>query len=182
MRFLADESCDFAVVRALREAGHDVWAVAEQAAGTDDDSVMVRAHSDGRVLLTEDRDFGRLVFAASRPAPAVIYLRYPGGCAGRQLRHSPAGACAYQPASVTPDARGGRSTLAAAAPSPSSRPEPLRPTECRPMNPGKLRRLAQRLRAGYIRPASKRRRDSSRPLVSRTRTVCKSYDRSFVIS
>jgi predicted nuclease of predicted toxin-antitoxin system len=77
MRFLADESCDFAVVRALREAGHDVWAVAEQAAGTDDDSVMVRAHSDGRVLLTEDRDFGRLVFAASRPAPAVIYLRYP---------------------------------------------------------------------------------------------------------
>jgi hypothetical protein len=29
MRFLADESCDFAVVRALRAAGHDVVAVAE---------------------------------------------------------------------------------------------------------------------------------------------------------
>jgi hypothetical protein len=29
MRFLADESCDFAVVRALRAAGHDVLAVAE---------------------------------------------------------------------------------------------------------------------------------------------------------
>jgi hypothetical protein len=26
MRFLADESCDFAVVRALRTAGHDVQA------------------------------------------------------------------------------------------------------------------------------------------------------------
>jgi hypothetical protein len=27
MRFLADESCDFRVVRALRAAGHDVTAV-----------------------------------------------------------------------------------------------------------------------------------------------------------
>jgi hypothetical protein len=29
MRFLADESCDFAVVRALRSEGHDVLAVCE---------------------------------------------------------------------------------------------------------------------------------------------------------
>ncbi len=29
MLFLADESCDFAVVRTLRAAGHDVVAVAE---------------------------------------------------------------------------------------------------------------------------------------------------------
>jgi hypothetical protein len=29
VRFLADESCDFAVVRALRTAGHDMLAVAE---------------------------------------------------------------------------------------------------------------------------------------------------------
>jgi hypothetical protein len=29
MRFLADESCDFAVVRALRDEGHEVLAVAE---------------------------------------------------------------------------------------------------------------------------------------------------------
>src|SRR6266545_5018669 len=32
MRFLADESCDFRVIRALRAAGHDVVAVAEVAA------------------------------------------------------------------------------------------------------------------------------------------------------
>jgi hypothetical protein len=29
MQFLADESCDFSVVRALRSAGHDVKAVGE---------------------------------------------------------------------------------------------------------------------------------------------------------
>jgi hypothetical protein len=40
MRFLADESCDFAVVRALRANGHDVIAVAEVAARTEDAGVV----------------------------------------------------------------------------------------------------------------------------------------------
>ena len=43
MRFLADESCDFAVVRALRAAGHEVSAVAEMARGAKDAEVMVEA-------------------------------------------------------------------------------------------------------------------------------------------
>jgi hypothetical protein len=36
MRFLADEGCDFAAVRALRAAGHDVLAVGEVARGAKD--------------------------------------------------------------------------------------------------------------------------------------------------
>jgi len=67
MRFMADESCDFAVVRALRDAGHDVLYIPEADPGAEDDAVIARAYADGRVVLTEDRDFGRLVFAASRP-------------------------------------------------------------------------------------------------------------------
>ncbi len=35
MHFITDESCDFAVVRALRECGYDVTAVAELAPGTE---------------------------------------------------------------------------------------------------------------------------------------------------
>jgi predicted nuclease of predicted toxin-antitoxin system len=77
MRFMADESCDFAVVRALREAGHDVLYVSETDPGAEDDAVVARAYAEGRVVLTEDRDFGRLVFAASRPAVGVLYLRFP---------------------------------------------------------------------------------------------------------
>jgi hypothetical protein len=40
MRFLADESCDFAVVCALRAAGHDVRAVKEICFGAPDEMVM----------------------------------------------------------------------------------------------------------------------------------------------
>jgi hypothetical protein len=40
MRFLADESCDFRVVRALRASGHDVTAVVEVSPGADDEHVI----------------------------------------------------------------------------------------------------------------------------------------------
>lgn len=77
MRFIADESCDFAVVRALRVAGHDVVAVAELEPGKEDGAVIERAVDERRVLLTEDRDFGRLVFASRRPSAGVVFVRFP---------------------------------------------------------------------------------------------------------
>jgi hypothetical protein len=45
MRFLADESCDFAGVQALRASGHDVAAVAEVARGAEDAVVPVAGDS-----------------------------------------------------------------------------------------------------------------------------------------
>jgi predicted nuclease of predicted toxin-antitoxin system len=78
MRFLADESCDFAVVRALRAAGHAVTAVGEVAAGSSDEKVIATAVREGAVLLTEDKDFGQLVFAERRATGGVIFIRFPG--------------------------------------------------------------------------------------------------------
>ena len=62
MRFLADESCDFRVVQALREAGHDVRAVVEENPGATDHQVIEQSAAEERLLLTEDRDFGQLVY------------------------------------------------------------------------------------------------------------------------
>ena len=77
MRFLADESCDFAVVRALRLDGHDVLAVSEFQQRSVDQEVMELALAESRLLLTEDKDFGRLVFAARVESPGVILIRFP---------------------------------------------------------------------------------------------------------
>lgn len=49
MQFLADESCDFAVVRALRAAGYDVVAVSELEPGADDERVLSLASAQQRV-------------------------------------------------------------------------------------------------------------------------------------
>lgn len=63
MRFLAYESRDFSVVRALRSVDHDVIAIAEVSPREEDDAVMERAVSDRRILITEDKDFGQVVYA-----------------------------------------------------------------------------------------------------------------------
>lgn len=76
MNFVADESCAAPVIRALREAGHDVLAIAEMAKGTPDERVLERALSERRVLITEDHDFGELVYARGRSSAGVILVRF----------------------------------------------------------------------------------------------------------
>jgi len=78
LRFLADECCDYAAVRALRGAGHEVETISELAPESEDGQVLELAASQGRILVTEDKDFGQLVYAAARHASGVILLRFPG--------------------------------------------------------------------------------------------------------
>jgi Domain of unknown function (DUF5615) len=77
MRFLADESCDFAVVRTLRSEGHDVLAVCEFRQRSVDSEVMELAKAENRILLTEDKDFGWLAFVAHMESPGVVLIRFP---------------------------------------------------------------------------------------------------------
>jgi len=83
MLFLADESCDFAVVRALRVAGHSVLAVVEASPRADDEDVLELACREERVLLTEDKDFGRLVYADQQATGGVVLVRYPAAARTR---------------------------------------------------------------------------------------------------
>lgn len=76
MKFLADECCDFATVDALRDAGHDVLYVMESLRGATDNVILERAYAEDRILLTEDKDFGELVYRLRRPAYGVILMRF----------------------------------------------------------------------------------------------------------
>lgn len=78
LQFLADESCDFAVVRALRAEGYDVLAVSEIMQRSVDRDLIEQAHKEKRILLTEDKDFGWLVFASHAESAGVILIRFPG--------------------------------------------------------------------------------------------------------
>ena len=77
MRFLVDESCDVVLGKALVEAGNDVLGVGEVQPGADDEWVISLAVSENRILLTEDKDFGWLIYAHGHKAIGVIFLRYP---------------------------------------------------------------------------------------------------------
>jgi len=82
MRFLADECCDSAAVRALRADGHDVLAVNEFQHRSVDREVIELALTENRVLLTEDLDFGGLVFTGRVDSPGVIRIRFPTSARG----------------------------------------------------------------------------------------------------
>lgn len=76
--FLADESCDFNVVRVLRVTGYDVFAVSEVETRSVDRELIKQAHREQRILITEDKDFGWLVFVSAVDSASVILIRSPG--------------------------------------------------------------------------------------------------------
>ena len=77
MRFLVDASCDFAVVRALRGAGHDARSVQEERPAATDRDIAAWAAADDRILIAEDRDFCHLVHVSAVPTVGVVFLRFP---------------------------------------------------------------------------------------------------------
>jgi predicted nuclease of predicted toxin-antitoxin system len=75
VRWLADECVAAPLVAFLRFGGHDVLYVAEAAAGFSDVDVIALALREKRLLLTEDKDFGDLVFRRERAVPGVVLIR-----------------------------------------------------------------------------------------------------------
>jgi predicted nuclease of predicted toxin-antitoxin system len=75
MRFMVDESTGAAVVEYLRRSGHDVLAVGEAMPQADDRDIIARAARDERVLITNDKDFGELVFRSGWVHCGILLLR-----------------------------------------------------------------------------------------------------------
>ena len=75
--FLADESCDFSVIRALRQVGYSVKAIAEISPSLSDENVLELAVAENRLLITEDKDFGEWIFAHQHAMTGVLLIRYP---------------------------------------------------------------------------------------------------------
>jgi predicted nuclease of predicted toxin-antitoxin system len=74
MKFLANENVSGEAVVALRAKGHDVVWIRIDAPGSRDEDVLARAVTDGRILITFDKDFGELAFHSHLPAKCGIIL------------------------------------------------------------------------------------------------------------
>jgi len=74
----ADEDIDGPILEALRDAGHQVWYLAEMDPGTPDEEVLELAEQSGALLLTADKDFGELVFRQRRKTRGVVLTRLAG--------------------------------------------------------------------------------------------------------
>ena len=75
MRFLVDECTGPAVAQWLRQQNHDVVSVFDEIKGVDDKEVIKKANEQNRILITNDKDFGELVFREKKQHKGVILLR-----------------------------------------------------------------------------------------------------------
>lgn len=78
MNLVADESVDFTIVLYLRKRGLSIYAIAEQEPSISDEDVLHIALHHDAILITEDKDFGELVFRLRLPNNGVILLRLSG--------------------------------------------------------------------------------------------------------
>jgi predicted nuclease of predicted toxin-antitoxin system len=74
MRFLADENVSRLVVERLRADGHEVVSIVQIEPGAPDKTVLRTADVEGRILITEDRDFGELVVRQHMAVRCVLLL------------------------------------------------------------------------------------------------------------
>lgn len=75
MKFLLDVCASSRRLKeALTEAGHDVRSAGDGYASASDDELLAVAYDEQRALVTEDKDFGELVFLRGRRHPCVIRL------------------------------------------------------------------------------------------------------------
>ena len=75
MKFLVDECTGPSVAAWLRDNGHEVFSVYEDARGVEDDIILQKAFEENWVLITNDKDFGDKVYRNGRLHKGVILLR-----------------------------------------------------------------------------------------------------------
>jgi predicted nuclease of predicted toxin-antitoxin system len=76
MKFLLDANVEFRLATFLTSTGHDVKTIAHDfPASLKDHEVLTLAVEEKRILITNDRDYGELIFRQHLPHCGIIYFR-----------------------------------------------------------------------------------------------------------
>ncbi len=75
MLFLADENIHAGMVEWLRSAGHDVTYAAETMSGQTDEMLLDVARRTERILVTDDKDVGELLFRRRLASHGILLIR-----------------------------------------------------------------------------------------------------------
>lgn len=74
MKFIVDECTGPTVAKWLKER-FEVFSVYDESPGIDDESIINKAYEENYVLITNDKDFGELVFRRRKSHNGVLLLR-----------------------------------------------------------------------------------------------------------
>lgn len=72
MRFLVDECTGPAVAKWLKDLGHEVFSIYDEARGATDEDILIKAFAEDWILVTNDKDFGEMIYRERREHRGVI--------------------------------------------------------------------------------------------------------------
>jgi predicted nuclease of predicted toxin-antitoxin system len=75
LKFIVDESCGIKLAEALQREGYDTVPVIGTMTGTQDREILEKAFREERIVITNDKDFGELVYRQGLDHAGVILLR-----------------------------------------------------------------------------------------------------------
>lgn len=75
MRFIVDECTGSRVSAWLAQQGYEVDSIYDQARGSSDDEILNKAYSENWILVTNDNDFGELIYRTGRAHHGIVFLR-----------------------------------------------------------------------------------------------------------
>lgn len=78
MKIVADESVDYGIILELRKNGYNVLAIEDSYKGSEDEMVLEISLKENSLLMTEDKDFGELVFRLNKAHIGIVLIRLSG--------------------------------------------------------------------------------------------------------
>jgi predicted nuclease of predicted toxin-antitoxin system len=86
LRFLADVNIEKPVVDELERMGHNISWVTDLDRYLDDMSIFEIARKERRILLTNDKDFGEIVFRQKLIPTGIVLFRVKGQDVAKKVR------------------------------------------------------------------------------------------------
>ena len=71
-KFLVDECAGKRLATLLVEAGIDVIFVGDWKPSSSDEEVLSKAEGEERILITDDKDYGKLIFRLEKPSSGAL--------------------------------------------------------------------------------------------------------------
>lgn len=75
MKFIVDECTGDTVAKWLKMSGYEVYSVYTENKGAEDEWILEKVIKENWIVITNDKDFGKLVFKSGKGHRGVIILR-----------------------------------------------------------------------------------------------------------
>jgi predicted nuclease of predicted toxin-antitoxin system len=86
MKFIADVNVEKPVVDYLLESGHDVKWIPDYNCQMSDEELLNLAKNEKRILITNDKGFGELIFLQKKVVIGIILFRIKGHISQEKIR------------------------------------------------------------------------------------------------